>query len=105
MLVCLQFESIGRHKRQDGGLGLDRCSVFRIYSLPDDVAAAQSDHETRHGAHSRRAGSRRAPMVPTLEVFDLSAVCPLRHEGLLYWGARIFGRITRQSEKARLYDD
>jgi len=30
MLVCLQFESIGRHKRQDGGLGLDRCSLFRI---------------------------------------------------------------------------
>ena len=26
-------------------------------------------------------------MVPALEVFDLSAVCPLRHKGLLYWGA------------------
>jgi hypothetical protein len=57
------------------------------YSLPDDVAAAQSDYETRHGAHSRRAGSRRAPMVPALEVFDVSAVCPLRHKGLLCWGA------------------
>jgi len=38
------------------------------YSLADDVAGAQSDYETRHGEHSRRAGSRRAPMVPALEV-------------------------------------
>ena len=87
MLVRLQFESIGRHKRQDGGLGLDRCSVFRILIVSADVAAAQSDYETRHGAHSRRAASRRAPMVPALEVFDLSAICPLRHKGLLCWGA------------------
>ena len=57
------------------------------YSLADDVAGAQSDYETRHGAHSRRAGSRRAPMVPALEVFDRSAVCPLRHKGPLCWGA------------------
>ena len=70
------------------------------YSLRDDVAAAQSDYETRHGAHGHRAGSRRAPMVPALEVFDLSAVCPLRHKGLLYWGA--YGSsvgLTRHSEK------
>ena len=26
-------------------------------------------------------------MVPALEVFDLSAVCPLRHKGPLCWGA------------------
>jgi len=28
MLVCQSFESIGRHKRQDGSLGFDRCNVL-----------------------------------------------------------------------------
>ena len=30
MLVCLQFEPIGRRKRQDGGLGSTGAVYFRI---------------------------------------------------------------------------
>src|SRR5581483_2543176 len=82
--VCNLSRSADTNARMDAW---ETDSVYSgSYSLPDDVAAAQSDYETRHSAHSRRAGSRRAPMVPALQVFDLSAVRPLRHKGLLYWG-------------------
>ena len=38
-------------------------------------------------------------MVPALEVFDLSAVCPLASQGSSLLGSvRIFGRITHQPE-------
>ena len=46
MLVCLQFESIGRHKRQDGRPGTRQVQCTSAsHSLPDDVAAAHSDYE------------------------------------------------------------
>ena len=88
MLVYLQFDSIGRRKRQNGRLGTRQVQCTSAsHSIPDDVAAAHSDYETRDGAHNRRVGRRRARVVPALEVFDPSAVCPLRHKGLLCSGA------------------
>jgi ribosomal protein S26 len=46
MLVCLQFESIGRRKRQDGRPGTRpvQCTSA-CHGLPDDVAVAHSDYE------------------------------------------------------------
>jgi antirestriction protein ArdC len=46
MLVCLQFESIGRRKRQGGRTGTRQVQCTSAsHSLPDDVAAARSDYE------------------------------------------------------------
>jgi hypothetical protein len=46
MLVCLQFESIGRRKRQDGRPGLDGCNVLPHLIVSRTIsAAAHSDYE------------------------------------------------------------
>jgi antirestriction protein ArdC len=46
MLVCLQFESIGRRKRQNGRPGTRQVQCTSAsHSLLDDVAAAHSDYE------------------------------------------------------------
>jgi antirestriction protein ArdC len=46
MLVRLQFESIGRRKRQGGRPGTRQVQCTSAsHSLPDDVAAAHSDYE------------------------------------------------------------
>ena len=78
MLVCLQFESIGRRKQ--------------VHVLPHlIVSRTMSPLHTRITNASRRAQSpswkTACAYGSSLEVFDLSAVCPLRHKGLLCWGA------------------
>ena len=46
MLVCLQFESIGRRKRQDVRPGTRQVQCTSAsHSLPGDGAAAHSDYE------------------------------------------------------------
>jgi len=82
MLVCLQFESIGR--------------------LPDDVAAAHSDYE-RVTARRAAALENACAHGSSLGSLDLSAVCRSVTRGLHCWGehgSSVGSRATRREVSA-----
>ena len=98
MLVCLQFEWIGQHKRQDGGWDSTGAVYSGSYSLPDDAPLhnritnasrrAQSPSRKSACAHRSSFGSLR----PERRL-------PAASQGSSLLGSvRIFGRITRHSD-------
>jgi hypothetical protein len=58
MLVCLQFDSIGRRKRQDGRLGTRQVQCTSApHGIPDDVAAVHFGLGTCYGTNWSRFNS------------------------------------------------
>jgi hypothetical protein len=85
MLVCLQFAADANARM--AGLGLDRCNVLPHLIVCRTMSPLHSDYERVTARTVAELENGSAPMAPALEVFDLSAVCPLRHKGLLCWRA------------------
>ena len=75
MLVCLQFDSIGRRKRQGGRPGTRQVQCTSAsHSLTDAAAAAHSDYESVTARTVAELEDGVRVWFTALEVFDLSAV-------------------------------
>ena len=100
MLVCLQFDSIGRRKRQDGRLGTRQVQCTSAsHGIPDDVAAVHVGLRTRRGTHSRRVGRPRVAHGSSLGSLRPERRLPAPSQGSSLLGSvRIFGRITHNPE-------